>query len=282
MPRLTRYPARPDNGRSLESIGSTPATSLRSRFFCSPHYARCAPARLRRSMGVSGIRKDPDAPIRVESTPTPFLVVLNLESIGGVMPKSTSAVSAKQNEVIHPYASTLTVRESRAVYRALELVRKTLVEKPIALPGTSAVRDYLLLELALEDREVFVCLFLDTQNRLIKAERMFFGTLTQAAVYPREVVKAALRYNAAAVIFAHNHPSGTSWPSEADKALTAHLKNALALVDVSVLDHFIVANGSETLSFASSEIMPFEHQSPPLSDRPVRKRRAAQVVGGVL
>ena len=110
------------------------------------------------------------------------------------------------------------------------------------------VRDYLVLKLGSLTREVFLVLFLDTQNHLIATEEIFAGTLTQTSVYPREVVKRALHHNAASVIFAHNHPSGVAQQSQADELLTKQLKLALALVDVRVLDHFIVA-GNNTLSF---------------------------------
>jgi DNA repair protein RadC len=110
------------------------------------------------------------------------------------------------------------------------------------------VRDYLVLKLGSLTREVFLVLFLDTQNHLIATEEIFAGTLTQTSVYPREVVKRALHHNAASVIFAHNHPSGIAQQSQADELLTKQLKQALALVDVRVLDHFIVA-GNNTLSF---------------------------------
>lgn len=111
------------------------------------------------------------------------------------------------------------------------------------------VQKYLCLKLGSLNREVFMVLFLDAQNRIITSEEMFSGTLTQTSVYPREIVKRALHHNAASVIFAHNHPSGTVEPSSADELLTTELKKALALVDVKVLDHFIVA-GNDTLSFA--------------------------------
>ena len=112
-----------------------------------------------------------------------------------------------------------------------------------------AVRDYLQLLLAGRQQEVFLVLFLDTQHRVIAAEELFHGTLSQTSVYPREVVKRALAHNAAAVILAHNHPSGVAEPSQADQLLTSALKQALGLVDVCVLDHFVVATG-QTLSFA--------------------------------
>ena len=102
--------------------------------------------------------------------------------------------------------------------------------------------------------EVFVAMFLDAQNRVIETEELFRGTLTQTSVYPREVVKRALHYNAGAVILAHNHPSGVAEPSHADETLTQALKQALALVDIRVLDHFIVA-GSSVLSFAERGLL---------------------------
>lgn len=116
------------------------------------------------------------------------------------------------------------------------------------------VRDYLTLRLGGLTREVFIVMFLDAQNRLNAIEEMFSGTLTQTSVYPREVVKRAMHHNAAAVIFAHNHPSGVTKQSAADEILTGQLKQALALVDVRVLDHFIVA-GNQILSFAERGLL---------------------------
>ena len=116
------------------------------------------------------------------------------------------------------------------------------------------VRDYLVLRLGGLSREVFMVLFLDAQNRLNATEEMFSGTLTQTSVYPREVVKRAMHHNAASVIFAHNHPSGVAQQSRADELLTQQLKQALNLVDVRVLDHFIVA-GNQTLSFAERGLL---------------------------
>jgi DNA repair protein RadC len=101
---------------------------------------------------------------------------------------------------------------------------------------------------------VFVVILLDAQHRVLSVDELFRGTLTQTSVYPREVVKVALRANAAAVIFAHNHPSGVAQPSQADELLTRTLKDALALVDVKVLDHFIVA-GTSILSFAERGLL---------------------------
>lgn len=135
---------------------------------------------------------------------------------------------------------------------ARELVMRSLRETlrvGSALTSADIVKDYLRIALADRQYEVFMALFLDAQNRVLSVDEMFRGTLTQTAVYPREVVKAALRHNAAALIFAHNHPSGMPAPSQADKSLTKNLAQALALVDVRVLDHFIVA-GPAIMSFA--------------------------------
>lgn len=135
----------------------------------------------------------------------------------------------------------------------LEMARRALGEQLASrelLSSPQAVRDYLRLQLGGLSNEVFIALWLDAQNRLITSEELFRGTLTQTSVYPREVVKRALHHNAAAVIVAHNHPSGTPEPSPADEALTRALKEALALVDVRLLDHFIVAGSSQPLSLA--------------------------------
>jgi DNA repair protein RadC len=123
-----------------------------------------------------------------------------------------------------------------------------------SLASPSAVRDYLRLLLAGREHEVFVVVLLDVQNRVLSCEELFRGTLTQTSVYPREVVKVALAANAGAAIFAHNHPSGCSEPSRADELLTQNLKAALALVDVKVLDHFVVA-GAEAISFAERGLL---------------------------
>jgi len=140
---------------------------------------------------------------------------------------------------------------------AVELARRSLGEqmrKRSALTSPGAVRDYLRLALAGKPHEVFVCIWLDAQHRVIDCVETFRGTLTQTSVYPREIVKAALAANAAAVIFAHNHRSGAAQPSQADELLTRNLKDALALVEVKVLDHFIVA-GNQAISFAERGLL---------------------------
>ena len=134
----------------------------------------------------------------------------------------------------------------------LELARRALAQQLTQKPlfnTPQAVRDYLQLQLGGLHHEVFAVLFLDSQHRLISLVEMFRGTLTQTSVYPREVVKQALTLNASSVVLAHNHPSGTAQPSRADEALTHTLKAALALVDVRVLDHFVVT-ASQAVSMA--------------------------------
>ena len=145
-----------------------------------------------------------------------------------------------------------------AEFKAMvEFVRRSLLEEAAerdALASPDAVRDYLRLTLGALPYEAFLALFLDSQNRLLAARELFRGTLAQTSVYPREVVKAALAHNAAAVIFAHNHPSGVAEPSRADELLTAALKQALALVDIRTLDHLVVA-GQRVVSFAERGIL---------------------------
>lgn len=134
----------------------------------------------------------------------------------------------------------------------MEMARRALAEEFKSgdiMDSPQSVRNYLRLSLGEKPHEIFVGIFLDARHRTIITEELFRGTLTQASVYPREVVKRALFHNAAAIIFAHNHPSGIAEPSKSDEVLTQSLKQALALVDVKVLDHFIIGK-NETISFA--------------------------------
>lgn len=136
---------------------------------------------------------------------------------------------------------------------AKELITRALEEEisinPIHFGDPKAVKNYLRLALGGRQQEVFMVLFLDSQNRLITSEELFHGTLTQTSVYPREVVKRALVNNAATVMLAHNHPSGLAEPSQADRLLTTALQQALVLVDIRVLDHIVIGE-QEALSFA--------------------------------
>jgi DNA repair protein RadC len=154
--------------------------------------------------------------------------------------------------------SGIGVAKAAQLKASFELTRRALTQQmttrdTFANPGK--VRDWLRLKLATRQHEVFMALWLDAQNRLIKADELFTGSLTQTSVYPREVVKTALAHNAAAVILAHNHPSGVSEPSRADEILTRTLKDALAMVDVKLLDHFIVAGNATPLSFAERGLL---------------------------
>ena len=152
-------------------------------------------------------------------------------------------------------AATPRRRGDVLIGKALATLDRRLRHVGELLGSPYAVREFLQLRLAELEHEVFVVLFLDSQNRMIEWREMFRGTVTQTSVYPREVVKATLACNASAVILAHNHPSGRPDPSAADKALTATLKAALALVDVSVLDHFIVAGRERPVSFAEAGLL---------------------------
>ena len=163
------------------------------------------------------------------------------------------AASAAEISQVHGMGSSKYV-QLQAIF---EMSRRALAEQMRArdvLSSPQQVRDYLCLKLGGLTREVFVVIFLDAQNRVLSQEELFSGTLTQTSVYPREVVKRALHHNAASVIFAHNHPSGIADQSRADELLTESLKQALALVDIRVLDHFIVA-GNTILSFAEKGLL---------------------------
>lgn len=141
--------------------------------------------------------------------------------------------------------------EDQLITEALSILSVRLRKRVdgTAMSSPSAVRAYCMLRIGALEHEVFLTLFLTAQNQLIAAEELFRGTLTQTSVYPREVVKAALAHNAAAVILCHNHPSGAVEPSNADRWITDSLKSALALIDVKVLDHIVVA-GAQSMSFA--------------------------------
>ena len=162
-----------------------------------------------------------------------------LDSFGGVAGLlHTGAEALKSVKGLGPAKRAEIVAVLELARRALaaELKEKALFATP------QAVRDYLQLQLGSRQHEIFAVLFLDSQHRLIALEELFRGTLTQTSVYPREVVIRALALNAASVVLAHNHPSGAARPSRADEALTQTLKSALALVDVRVLDHFVVTS----------------------------------------
>ena len=192
-------------------------------------------------------------PIRAMPTPALLTLLLGEEAASHLSGRSLI-------EVFALHAGRIDLNESKAGYGALRVLEasKELMARALAetmrlgdcLADPATVRDYLRLRLANLPHEIFMVLLLDAQNRLIDGVELFRGTLTQTSVYPREIVKLALTANAAAVVFAHNHPSGLAEPSTADEVLTRSIKSALALVDVRVLDHFIVAGMLTPLSFA--------------------------------
>ena len=140
------------------------------------------------------------------------------------------------------------------IQQALDLLASRLREPGAALSSPQDVKSFCVLKYAAMEREVFSVIFLTSQHSVLHVQEMFYGTLTQTSVYPREVVKAALEQNAGACILVHNHPSGMAEPSRADEYLTQTLKSALALVDVRVLDH-IVVGGTSTVSFAERGLL---------------------------
>ncbi|EKK42828.1 hypothetical protein EC80566_2825 [Escherichia coli 8.0566] len=155
---------------------------------------------------------------------------------------------------ISPLAPVLPLSAQRTVQHALALLDRHLRETGVAFTSTQAARDWLRLKMAGLEREEFMVLYLNQQNQLIAHETLFAGSISSTEIHPREVVKRALYFNAAAVLFAHNHPSGDTTPSQADKAVTQRLVQALQLVDIRVPDHLIVG-GTQILSFAEHGLL---------------------------
>ena len=152
------------------------------------------------------------------------------------------------------FTSELPLPALRTINRALVLLEQHLREPGVAFTSTQATRDWLRLKMGTLEREEFVVLYLNNQNQLLAHETLFTGTISHTEVHPREVVKRALYFNAAAVIFAHNHPSGEVNPSQADKAITQRLVQALMLVEIRVPDHLIVG-GRQIFSFAEHGLL---------------------------
>lgn len=163
------------------------------------------------------------------------------------------AASEHELSLVHGIGTSKYVQLQAIFEMSRRALNEQLQQRDI-LKSPQQVLDYLVLKLGSLSKEVFLVLFLDMQNRLLATEELFSGTLTQTSIYPREVIKRALHHNAASVIFAHNHPSGVATQSAADEQLTKHLKTALALVDVQVLDHIIVA-GNQTCSFSERGLL---------------------------
>ncbi len=147
------------------------------------------------------------------------------------------------------FAAELPASAQHTIREALTLLERQLREPGAAFTSSTSVRDWLRLQLATLEREEFTALFLDNQHRLIAHETLFTGTISHTQVHPREVVKAGLKHNAAAIIVAHCHPSGHAEPSEADRRLTGRLNQALDLVDIRLLDHLVVG-GMDIVSLA--------------------------------
>lgn len=160
------------------------------------------------------------------------------------MPRTTHTTAAQRRA-----DNALIRRALRVLEDRLDYGTRTLLCQP------EAVRDFLRLRMAELEHEVFVAIWLDSQNHLIAVEELFRGSLTQTSVHPREVIKSALAHNAGAVILAHNHPSGESMPSRADEVLTKTLANTLGLIDVKLLDHFIVGGAKRPFSFAERGLL---------------------------
>ena len=175
-------------------------------------------------------------------------LLMRFGSLAGILAASRDAFCSVSGLGMAKYAQ---------LHAAKELIRRSLISDMRAgvnLSSPTAVRDFLRISIQDRQVEVFMGLFLDAQNRVIATEELFSGTLTQTSVFPREVVRKALQFNAAGVIFAHNHPSGVAEPSHADETLTRALKEALALIDVRVLDHFVIGRGA-TMSFAERGLL---------------------------
>jgi len=168
--------------------------------------------------------------------------------------KSSPAKVNPKNRLVKLKIATLNDDEKQSLMELALAVLQDLHRPGLELPSPNSTRDYLRVLLADRKAEVFGCMYLDNRHRVIETAELFQGTIDGAAVYPRVVVQQALTLNAAAVMFFHNHPSGVAEPSNADEAITQRLKDALALVDIRVLDHFIVTAG-ESLSFAERGLL---------------------------
>ena len=156
---------------------------------------------------------------------------------------------------LSPTVAEMSPGEQRTIRRALNLLAKQLREPGVAFTSTHVTRDWLRLHLTGLEREVFIVLWLDNQNRLLAQETLFTGTINRTTVHQRELVKSAMKHNAASAVLAHNHPSQLAEPSQTDRQITDRIKTALELVDVRVLDHMVVG-GLDIVSFAERGWLP--------------------------
>lgn len=171
-------------------------------------------------------------------------------TINSCTDKQSIDTSRPWNDLLHD----LTAVDTWIVHRAIEILDERVIKHGPKLSSPKDVKDYLRLQLINELREVFAVVFMDTQNRVLAYEPLFFGTIHQTSVYPRAIVQRAMTLNAASMILAHNHPSGSTQPSDSDKQLTNRLKSLLESIDVRVLDHFIIGDEG-TFSFAEHGLL---------------------------
>lgn len=179
-------------------------------------------------------------------------------------PTAATVMGPKVRAKVTTQSTTLYVRDQasrryrraqpKEVVDAAQVAIDELFPQGTQMDCVYTVRQFLTTKISTKEREVFLCLFLDNKHRLLQAEELFFGSIDSSPVFPREVVKRALHFNSAAVIFAHNHPSGCPEPSAADLAITRRLKEALALVDVRVIDHLVIG-GTQSVSLAERGII---------------------------
>lgn len=177
---------------------------------------------------------------------------MNTPSTPKARARRTRVVEAG-TDLLQPTA-LLTEDDTQVLAEARAILLRLARAPGASLSAPAATREYLTTLLAPQERELFMMLALDNRHRVIASEILFAGTIDGASVHPREVVKCALKHNAAAVIFSHNHPSGVAEPSQADELITRRLRDALALIDIRVLDHFIVSAG-QTMSFAERGLL---------------------------
>jgi len=175
-------------------------------------------------------------------------LLTEFNGVGGVLSASTDALKAIPGMGLARVAQLHVVLELARRYLKAQLERGDGFTEP------SMVKDYLVAKLRHQHREVFVVLLLDSQHRLLNYTELFHGTINAAPVYPREIIKLVLSHNAAAVILAHNHPSGVAEPSQADQRVTERLKKALTMIDVNLLDHFVIGAGAP-VSFAERGLL---------------------------
>lgn len=162
---------------------------------------------------------------------------------------------SRQTDLFRDCIAEISAHEQQTIQEAFKILERSLRSPGVSMTNPEQVANYMKLNIAVKPHEVFMVMFLDSQHRLVETQEMFRGTINQASVYPREIVKEALRLNAAACILAHNHPSGIAEPSVTDKEITKKIKQALELIEVTVLDHFVIGGTTHT-SFVERGLMP--------------------------